>query len=698
LNAKGESEKMRKDFLLLATMVFFVLLVSPVFAKVNVDNYPRLDTIISKECSDETDMITKASSGILDTAYDIRRPANVKTLQDIGWSISTNDGYSFHYWGVNCRTVTTPESGSYYDYHGRTPGQPVFFPLNVSKFRFALHLLIGGSVTDNALSATFGWTQKRIDTIPAPAAGQWYNTELPPMPYDPAQAMAILNSIGFSNTTAGHVGYWWNSNSTTGPVGELRTIYVLGCPEALTSTTAMSYAYQASWNHFFGKKSDGTSNYFDFDLIPWVTMGDIVWMERDFDIEGSGWQVGRDPDYLFDFFHSSKDGVDDYNMIGIHNAQLDEKIFAVKYWRWPNGTYITTVDDLIKVAWAAEEMLYYLTPYMVKYCAVATNAFAPGLKSWVESLGYGSDIGASYNWIYWGSDLTKTSINQANSGPISTLNPAFATTVYDWAILNRLYDGLYDIEPFLHKDINWAMSGYTIAPWIESALGVQYGQKVTVTLRHGIYWQSGDPVTSADIKFDYDFIKHMELGRYSDIVLTYYNTTIIDDYHFSIYLNCTGIWTVYVYFADALLFPQEIWQPWWDDPSGAQAWTPWTVKYDTWTGKTGHGDLTCLIGTGAWIFHDRDAAAGSSTLFANRANAMYTGNPGYWAGKFLREDVDFSGRIDIIDLATAGAAFGAKPGHPRWAYARCDIDSDLEVTIIDLARIAKHWYWVTLPD
>jgi ABC-type transport system substrate-binding protein len=278
------------------------------------------------------------------------------------------------------------------------------------------------------------------------------------------------------------------------------------------------------------------------------------------------------------------------------------------------------------------------------------------------------------------------------------LNPGFASTVYDFAVLNRIYDGLYDIEPFLHKDINWAMSGYTIAPWVEPAIGVDYGQKVTVTLRHGIYWHSGDPVTSTDIKFDYDFIKHMEFGRYSDIVLTYHNTTIIDDYHFSIYINCTGIWTVYIYFADALIFPQEIWQPWWDDPVGAQAWTPWTVNYDTWTGKTGHGVLTCLIGTGPWIFHDWDVAAGAATLVANRAGAVWSGNPGYFASTFLREDVDFSGRVDIIDLATGGAAFGAKPGHPRWNYARVDVDSDLEVTIIDLARIAKHWYAKTLPD
>jgi hypothetical protein len=687
---------MKKTLQILTVSVFIaLLLISPTFA-IDLDKYPRLNQAIEVTCSSEADMINKAHGGAVDTAYDIRSPDNVEDLRGMGWTISTNEGYGFHYWAVNCRTVTTPESGKYLDYHGRTPGQPVFFPLNISEFRFALHLLIGGEVTDNALSEIFGWTQKRIDTIPAPAAGQWYNSELPPIPHDPEWAMEILNSIGFSNTTAGHVGYWWNSNPDIGPVGELRTIYVMGCPEAIESTTAMSYRYQAAWNAFFGKKSDGVSNYFDFDLISWESpgYGEIVWLQRDFDIEGAGWRVGRDPDYLFDFFHSSKDGEDDYNLPGIHNDALDEKLYAIKYWMWPNGTYITELSDLIAIAWDAEEMLYYLTPYMVKYCEVATNAYSPGLRSWIESLGYGSDTGWSYNWLYWASDPSKATINHANSGPPSTLNPGVASTVYEFAILSRIYDGLYDIEPFLHKDINWAMKGYTIEPWTYGA--GQPGQKVTVTLRHGIYWHDGDPVTSADIKWNYDFIVNAQFGRYSDILLTYDHTEIIDDYHFTIYIKCTGIWTVYFYFGNALIFPEKVWAPWWDNGAGAASWTPWTVKYDDWTQETGHGDLTCLIGTGAWVFHDWDVAAGA-TLVANRAGAVWAGNPGYFAGSFLREDLNFDGIVDIFDAVLLAGAAGATPGHPRWNYGQADITADYIVDIFDAVRLAGHAGWLTLP-
>jgi len=702
--------KMRKDLLLLATMVFIVLLASPVFANVNLDNYPRLDTINMIMCTNETDEITKASTGILDTAWDIRSPANVATLQALSppWYISTNDGYLFHYWGVNCRDYTPDTSGLEVNYHGRTPGVPLF-PLNISLFRYALHLLIGGSVTDNALSATFGWTQKRIDTIPPPAAGQWYDNELPPIPYDPVEATAILADLdgaghGFSNMTAGHVGVWWCN--IPGHVGEMRTIYVLGSTQAIHSTTQMSLYYCTAWNNFFGKDSHGNyyfggspSNIAGVDVLDFTLVVEIYSDDRDMDIWGGGWQVGRDPDYLFDFFNSAKDGFGDYNSPGIHNDIVDKDTYAIKYWRWPNGTYITTVADMVKIAWEAQEALYYLTPYMVTYTSVVVNAFAPGLKSWIESLGYGSDTGWSYNWIYWGADLTKTSIKECDSSAPSHLNPEIASTVYDFEVLNRIYDGLFDIEPFTHKDINWAMKSYTIAPWIQPSIGVDYGQAVTIELRQNLYWQNGDHINASDVQWNYDFLIDQQPARYSDILLTYHNTTLYSDpYKLTIYMNCTGIWTVYTYFGNALIFNKKVWSPWLGNSAGGQSWKPETVNYDTWTGETGHGALTCLFGTGAWLFVNYDPIAGAATLIANRANAMYTGNPGYWAKNFLREDVDFSGRVEMADMFACQKAFGATPGNPRWNYAQSDVDASGRVEMADMFRIQKRFGRTTLPS
>jgi ABC-type transport system substrate-binding protein len=704
-------KEIKKSLEMLAIYVIIaMLLTSPVYATVNLDNYPRLDTQYTISSTSEADMITKAQAGTIDTAYDIRSKANVATLQGINWYISTNLGYGFHYWGMNNRAVTPAESGSVRSYHGRTPGVPLF-PLNMSQFRYAMHLLIGGSVTDNALSITFGWTQVRIEAIPSPAAGFWYDASLPPFPYDPAQALSVLASIGISNTTAGHVGVWWCSDDTLGPTGELRHIYVLGSTEAISSTTKMSIFYTAAWNAFFGNATDG-KNYFapdGLDIMPFNDCLDIYSTQRDPDVWGGGWGVGRDPDYLYAFYNSAHDLPDGENSQGTNDPYIDLLTYAIHYWRWPNGTYINSVAEMIPIAYALEEYTYYSTPFIAAYCAVAVNAFAPGLKSWIESLGYGSDIGASYNWIYWGNDLTKTSIDQSDSSHPKILNPITSTTVYDWEILNRIYDGLYDIEPFLHKDVNWAMSGYTLKPWIDTSIGVQYGTEVDVTLRPDIYWQSGHQVTAADIAWAYDFVQNLSMPRYADIVDTYYNTTydttLSDLYHFKIFMNCTGIWTVYTYLGSALLFPKAVYQTFWNDYVNAGAFTPWTHTYDDWTGETGHGALTCLIGTGPWILQSFDFPTGAATLVANRPGAMYAANPGYWAGLgfggpstgFVREDLNFDGLVDLFDAVLLAGAAGATPGNPRWNYGQADITADYIIDLFDAVKLAGHAGWVTLP-
>ena len=56
-------------------------------------------------------------------------------------------------------------------------------------------------------------------------------------------------------------------------------------------------------------------------------------------------------------------------------------------------------------------------------------------------------------------------------------------------------------------------------------------------------------------------------------------------------------------------------------------------------------------------------------------------------------DVDYSGRVDIIDISLVAKAFGSSfgpPMHARWIF-RCDIDNNRKVNIIDIAAVAKYF-------
>jgi len=65
-----------KGLIAVALVALLALSVMPVALAVNLDNYPRTDEVISVICADETDMITKAQAGELDTCYDVRSPDN----------------------------------------------------------------------------------------------------------------------------------------------------------------------------------------------------------------------------------------------------------------------------------------------------------------------------------------------------------------------------------------------------------------------------------------------------------------------------------------------------------------------------------------------------------------------------------------------------------------------------------------------
>lgn len=63
----------------------------------------------------------------------------------------------------------------------------------------------------------------------------------------------------------------------------------------------------------------------------------------------------------------------------------------------------------------------------------------------------------------------------------------------------------------------------------------------------------------------------------------------------------------------------------------------------------------------------------------------------------LKTDINYNGRVDIIDISGAAKAFATKPGDARWDK-ESDVNFDGKIDILDLAAIAKDFgRTVTLP-
>ncbi len=82
-------------------------------------------------------------------------------------------------------------------------------------------------------------------------------------------------------------------------------------------------------------------------------------------------------------------------------------------------------------------------------------------------------------------------------GSISNVNPIYATSDVDRSLSRLLFAGL------LAYDTNNELVGSLASKYVPSENGRVY----TVTLKHGLVWQDGQPLTSADVKFTYDTIK-----------------------------------------------------------------------------------------------------------------------------------------------------------------------------------------------
>lgn len=710
---------------LLAVMIVVVFLgFAPAFASnpPTRNDFPRMDEVIHVFTGTEATTMTKATAQLIDTAWDVRKASNVQILQDAGWKVSAVLGYGFHTLVMQCRSVMPDWSNAEYDYHGRRPGDPSF-PMNISAFRFALHLIIGGEVKQTIINQVFGWTSIALDTIPNIATGSaWINPTIASQHNEPL-ALSVLNQAGFYNTTAQTGlanGIWANTNATIGPIGEIRgtagflgtyfekNIVCLTNVDAVSSTSLVTVKFMNEWNRFFGLNSNGQP-YFKEDSIN----GNDFWLvvdDCDMDMEGMGWVVGKDPDYLYDFFHSDGDVYGGYNIEGIHDSDIDRLTAELKFTAWPNGTIITDIAALQAICKEAQYYIYYLCPYLVNRAALTPCAYAYAVSGmnkvhdWIEPLGYTSETGWTYDYVTVDTTNVGPSIVRAcNPGVHTTFNPLKATTVYDWNVLSRLFDGFITIDPFTKLDANWAASSTSIVEWTDAGLNA-HGLNLTFTIRHGITWHNGDPFNSTDAKWSLDFICNLKPGRYINLWSNMYNATDYykgDAYKLNVLFNNTGLWYKYDVAGDAMMFNRKVWQSWWGgNVTEAQLWAPDGVNYDTKTGETGHGALTCLIGTAEWVYVTYNAPGLYGIEMANRPFVLtdpawtYTGH--YWA-PFLREDNDISGKVDMQDMYRVQQAYGSVPGNPRWDYGRLDIVQNWKVDMIDLYTTQKNFGKITLP-
>jgi ABC-type transport system substrate-binding protein len=701
-------------------MTVALLMIPAVYA---VDG-PVMNRWISKVIKSPDAQVKAMKLGDIDMYPGLIRPGDAEELGDWGAKILSTPGFHFCYIGTNIRpwdydTDGILEAGwpAPYDCAGAPVAGYVADDAEKKRcmldvnFRLAVAHLIP---KEEIIGTIFKYIVVRSDTPCSPALGRFFQ-DTPKYPFDPDEAVQILLDAGYYTDGSA----WYYDAGMTDAFGEI----LVASPtyeEAPTSFTIVKMMTEEMANIGLNVRHDPQA--FPYPLV-WNTL-----FLHQFDMYFLCWGLTRFPDHFYSFFHSDNDICYGYNTPGVNNAIIDNYADIIK-----------TSLDLTEVITAAKEIQLELIDvsrgnpaalcYIPIYSRNYFDAYEPDLDGLVNMLGYGSDNSWTARNFYWG-DASPGEIRYVIGTEPYSFNPLWSSASDEIALWGPVFGGLIMTDPYKNDDMAWEATDWSWGEYVGNApvsgkpVGTvaDPGMKISFTIREGVKWHSGRTFDAYDCKFSWDYIYEFEPSRYLDCwnwyVESHVSTAPVGGTHAGIvdvYVNTTSLWLVYDYAGTGSRLDSDVWDE--VRPGGTvydghpRDFEPSEYDHPNTVTITDPHDsstftLSCMCGTGEWIWKDYDNVALRSQHVADRnswvSQAMtdaYLTDMLYWAG-----DVNTDAVVDGEDLSIQGTAFGSGPLDPRWdgradvaprhAY-RADLHPtdnfiDIEDLYITGASIGKH--------
>ena len=214
-----------------------------------------------------------------------------------------------------------------------------------------------------------------------------------------------------------------------------------------------------------------------------------VVLEHDYDmwfVMLSGASLRIDPDvFIHQCHHSGNYKKGGYNWEGLSDPEIDRLAEAQQ-----------TAMDLEKrreIVFKAQELIHEAQSMNVIAYPQMTNAYrSDRIRNLTPMMGEG--IGSFWTdlsmEVVQGDGYVRTGF----TNPLKTLNPVNAKSHDEFMALRMIYDRLFRIGPDgVPKP--WAAAGYKVLD----------PTTVEVTIREGMLWHDGRPVTAEDVKFTFDY-------------------------------------------------------------------------------------------------------------------------------------------------------------------------------------------------
>ena len=281
--------------------------------------------------------------------------------------------------------------------------------------------------------------------------------------------------------------------------------------------------------------------------MPRPQQSDAVWYNRDtWDL--TMWQmVGRpersDPDELiYNLFHSTT-REKGYNFVGYVNEEYDQlaEKQRVTADRDERKVLIDRLQDIVN-----EDQVYAFLVHPLKTFAFDKTVW--DASSAVEQPGLGIKNFWTFSNIAPLGDQKDIILN--SSDELNAINPFYISGATDSWITELIWDRMMRIGP----------DGLA-KPWAaESVVWADDAKSVTVTLREGMMWHDGEPVTTEDVVFSFTApIKYAPM--YKPFVDGIANIAVVDDRTVRFELSNPNAAFATSTLAKVNLAPKHVWEP-----------------------------------------------------------------------------------------------------------------------------------------
>jgi ABC-type oligopeptide transport system substrate-binding subunit len=406
---------------------------------------------------------------------------------------------------------------------------------------------------------------------------------------------------------------------------------------------------------------------------------------KNFHIYTGGWSLSRDPDYLYDLFNSAyyNPDINEFaqNYCGIQDALFD---LYTRNLKTPATLEEAELNaKLAQQRWVNQAFmvpLWTTLGYMAHNKALhVLNVDSFGVRNWwnLYSANYPA-VGITGGTLEWG---FKSDVEQ--------LNVIFSQWVWDWQILDKVFDSLIAMNPLnIAVDMPWMASGWTIGTWTNPDTG-EVASKISFNLKTGIKWVNsltgaiiGD-VTPADVKFSYQYVSDQIGWNFPSVadLYQYPNGTRrieISGNTLTFYEAIQSVWAFH--WAGGLpIIPKSVYE----GIANAHGFTP-----------GGLGIPATMIGSGAYYF----------SSYTSGVSALMTSNRNYFMPIVPNTDSDplnvkidwgiFKGNVrsgdwtvNVLDLIIVAGQLG-------WTGPPGDIPADVKkdgvVNVLDLIIVATN--------